>query len=252
MLLISAALPPPLKAVEQLVVSTVTRFELEVGRTSDPNRKVEFWVSVIGAAMVVVPLVLTVAVLFCAHAGVTRPLSIAIAMQDFFDQCMCVSSRAGQLPLQIQNVAALKAATYGPEAVRLIPTTSGPDLLTAKEFNGNITIGNQCDSAAAVPFRGTKSVGAAEPRTRRKSRNGQWQCNAGRSVADRDARAIAAVRTLAFIRQRYVSPLERCRRFFPRSVAAPVSSSVSSSISPAAIFKTLTARVTTASLRVHL
>lgn len=156
MLLISAALPPPVNAVEQLVVSTVTVFELEVGRTSDPNRKVEFWVSVIGAAMVVEPLVLTVAVLFCAHAGVARPLSIAIAMQDFFDQCMCLIPRAGQLPLQIQNVAALKAATFRPDAVRLIPTTSDPDLLTAKEFNDNITIGNQCDSAAAVSFRGTK------------------------------------------------------------------------------------------------
>lgn len=87
-LLISAALPLPVSAGAQVSVASVTVFELEVGRTSEPNLRVEFCVSVIGAAIVVEPVVFTVAELFWANAGVARPLSIASAMQDFIDQCM--------------------------------------------------------------------------------------------------------------------------------------------------------------------
>lgn len=60
--------------------------------------------------------------------------------------------RAGQLPPQIQNVAALKAATFRPDAVRLIATTSGPDLLNGNEFNRNITIGNKQQKGSSVPY----------------------------------------------------------------------------------------------------
>jgi hypothetical protein len=60
--------------------------EFEVGRTSEPNCKGEFWVKVIGAAIVVDPVVVTEVELFWAHAGAARALSTAKAMLDFVNQ----------------------------------------------------------------------------------------------------------------------------------------------------------------------